>query len=72
MRILYEVWDDAGPQFGDESAYEMIHFLRKQKFGARVKVSVWEGDDDDMVQKGDSVDVTSLLSAAILVWGRGD
>ena len=50
----------------------MIHFLRKQKFGARVKVSVWEGDDDDMVQKGDSVDVTSLLSAAILVWGRGD
>ena len=69
--VMYEVVGEGErSEFGSENANEVLAWLARQPLGKRVVVTNWFADDEDANPIGESVDITSLVLAAIAS-GRG-
>lgn len=69
--VMYEVLgENDKSEFGSESANEVIAWLSRNPLNKRVVVTNWFADDEDAAPVGESVDITSIIFAAI-AQGRG-
>lgn len=57
---FYEVKDFSGSVWGGESAREAVDFFRRT-LNAKLTVSVWEGEGEDLYQVIEPVDITSAI-----------
>ena len=69
--VMYEVLDESDrSEFGSESANEAIAWFTRNPISKRIVVTNWFADQEDAAPLGESIDVTSLVLAAIAS-GRG-
>jgi hypothetical protein len=70
-RNFYTVRDSKGEAiYGGESAQEAVQFFRRN-VSARLSVSVWEGEGEDIYQTIEPIDVTSLVLHTIVSLSGG-
>ena len=70
--VFYEVADDQGETiWGGASAYEAVDWFYRYPPGTRLYVSAWEGNDEDSVPVGRTIDITDLIGATLSVRGGG-
>lgn len=69
--VMFEVLGEGDKsEFGSESANETIAWFSRNPLNKRVVVTNWFADQEDAAPLGESVDVTSLVLAA-MAEGRG-
>ena len=69
--VMYEVVGEGDKsEFGSESANETIAWFRRNPLNKRVVVTNWFADSEDAAPLGESVDITSIVLAA-MAEGRG-
>lgn len=69
--VMYEVLDEGDrSEFGSENVNEAIAWFTRNPMNKRIVVTNWFADEEDAAPLGESIDVTSLVLAAIAS-GRG-
>lgn len=69
--VMFEVLGEGDKsEFGSENANEVIAWFSRNPLNKRIVVTNWFADQEDAAPLGESVDVTSLVLAAIAA-GRG-
>ena len=70
-RNFYTVRDSKGEAiYGGESARDAVDFFRRN-ISARLSVSVWEGEGEDLYQTVEPVDITTVVLHTIVSLSGG-
>jgi hypothetical protein len=69
---FYTVRDSKGEAiYGGESAREAVDFFRRN-ISARLAVSVWEGEGEDLYQTVEPIDITPIVLHTIVSLSGGE